>query len=75
MIELKLRKLGNSLGVVLPKEAIARLNVGEGERLYLTEAPEGGYRLTPFDPTFEEKMAKARDIMRRYRNTLQALAK
>ncbi len=75
MIELKLRKVGNSLGVVLPKEAVSRLNVGEGERVYLTEAPEGGYRLTPFDPTFEEKMAKARDIMRRYRNTLQALAK
>ncbi len=75
MIELKLRKLGNSLGVVLPKEAIARLNVGEGERVYLTEAPDGGYRLTPFDPTFEEKIAKAREIMRRYRNTLQALAK
>ncbi|HEY1943400.1 MAG TPA: AbrB/MazE/SpoVT family DNA-binding domain-containing protein [Roseiarcus sp.] len=75
MIELKLRKIGNSLGVVLPKEAVSRLNVGEGERVYLTEAPEGGYRLTPFDPTFEEKMAKARDIMRRYRNTLQALAK
>jgi putative addiction module antidote len=75
MIELKLRKLGNSLGVVLPKEAVARLNVGEGERLYLTDAPDGGYRLTPFDPTFEEKMTKARDIMRRYRNTLQALAK
>ncbi|MBV8474857.1 MAG: AbrB/MazE/SpoVT family DNA-binding domain-containing protein [Hyphomicrobiales bacterium] len=75
MIELKLRKIGNSLGVVLPKEALARLNVGEGEQIYLTEAPDGGYRLTPFDPTFEEKMAKARDIMRRYRNTLQALAK
>ncbi len=75
MIELKLRKFGNSLGVVLPKEAVARLNVGEGERLYMTEAPEGGYRLTPFDPAFEQKMAKAEDIARRYRNTLQALAK
>jgi putative addiction module antidote len=75
MIELKLRKFGNSLGVVLPKEAVARLNVGDGERLYLTEAPEGGYRLTPFDPTFEKKMSKAEDIARRYRNTLQVLAK
>jgi putative addiction module antidote len=75
MIELKLRKFGNSLGVVLPREAVARLNIGEGERLYLTEAPEGGYRLTPFDPTFEQKMGKAEDIIRRYRNTLQTLAK
>jgi putative addiction module antidote len=75
MMELKLRKFGNSLGVVLPKEAVSRLNIVEGERLYLTEAPEGGYRLTPFDPTFEQKMAKAEDIVRRYRNTLQTLAK
>jgi putative addiction module antidote len=75
MIELKLRKFGNSLGVVLPKEAITRLNIGDGERLYLTEAPEGGYRLTPFDPAFERKMATAETIMRRYRNTLRTLAK
>ncbi len=75
MIELKLRKFGNSLGVVLPKEAIARLNIGDGEQLYLTEAPEGGYRLTPFDPAFEHKMATAEGIIRRYRNTLRTLAK
>ena len=75
MIELKLRKFGNSLGVVLPKEAIARLNIGDGERLYLTEAPEGGYRLTPFDPAFEHKMTTAEGIIRRYRNTLHTLAK
>ncbi|MBS0521150.1 MAG: AbrB family transcriptional regulator [Proteobacteria bacterium] len=75
MIELKVRKLGNSLGVVLPKEVIARLNTGEGQYLYLTETPEGGYRLTPFDPAFEQKMAKAEDIIRRYPNTLRALAR
>jgi putative addiction module antidote len=75
MIELKLRKIGNSLGVVLPKEAVARLNVGDGERLYLSEAPEGGYRLTPYDPAFALKMTKAEDIARRYRNTLRKLAK
>ena len=60
---------------MLPKEALARLNVGERERLYLTEAPDGGYRLTPFDPAFEKKMAAAEGIIRRYRNTLRALAK
>jgi len=75
MIELKLRKIGNSLGVVLPKEAVARLNVGDGERLYLCEAPEGGYRLTPYDPAFALKMTKAEEIARRYRNTLRTLAK
>jgi putative addiction module antidote len=75
MIELKLRKIGNSLGVILPKEAVARLNVGDGERLYLSEAPEGGYRLTPYDPAFAFKMTEAEEIARRYRNTLRALAK
>ena len=75
MVELKVRKFGNSLGVVLPKEVINRLHTGDGEPLFLIEAPEGGYRLTPYDPGFEEKMVKADDIIRRYRNTLHVLAK
>ena len=74
MVELKVRKFGNSLGVVLPKEVIARLNSHDGARLYLTEAAEGGYRLVPYDPEFEAKMAKAEDLMRRYRDTLHVLA-
>jgi len=75
MVELKVRKFGNSLGVLLPKEVLTRLNAGDGQRLYLSEAPEGGYRLVPYDPAFDEKMAKAEDIIRRYPNTLRALAK
>jgi putative addiction module antidote len=75
MLELKVRKFGNSLGVVLPKEVINRLHTGDGKRLFLTEAPDGDYRLTPYDPLFEKKMAKAEDIISRYRNTLHALAK
>ena len=75
MVELKVRKFGNSLGGVLPKEGINRLNTGDGEALFLIEAPEGGYRLTPYDPQFEKKMAKAEDIISRYRNTLHVLSK
>lgn len=75
MVELKVRKFGNSLGVVLPKEVIQRLRAGEGERLFLIEAADGEYRLTPYDPEFEKKMAKADEIMARYRNTLHALSK
>jgi len=75
MVELKVRKFGNSLGVVLPKDVIQRMQSGEGERLFLTESPDGAYRLTPYDPAFEKKMTKAEDILRRYRNTLQALSK
>lgn len=75
MVELKVRKFGNSLGVVLPKEVISRLNTEDGARLYLTEASDGGYRLVPYDPEFEKKMATAEDIMHRYRDTLHVLAK
>ena len=74
MVELKIRKFGNSLGVVLPKAVIQRLNVGDGAAVFLIEAPDGSYRLTPYDPAFEQKMAKAEDLIARYRNTLQALA-
>jgi putative addiction module antidote len=75
MVRLKVRKFGNSLGVVLPREVVARLNTEEGAPLYLTEAPDGGYRLVAFDPQFDEKMSKAESIMRRYRDTLRTLAK
>jgi putative addiction module antidote len=75
MVELKVRKFGNSLGVVLPKEVIQRLQAGDGERLFLIEAENGDYRLTPYDPAFEKKMAKAEEIMSRYRNTLHSLSK
>jgi putative addiction module antidote len=75
MIELKVRKIGNSLGVVLPKEAVGRLKAGEGDRLFLIETPNGAYQLTPYDPAFEKKMEKAEDIIGRYRNTLHALSK
>lgn len=75
MLDLKIRKVGNSLGVVLPREAVRRMNVAEGDTVYLTEAPGGGYRITAFEPDFEEKMEKAKRIMNRYRNTLRTLAK
>ena len=75
MVELKVRKFGNSLGVVLPKDVINRLRTKDGEPLFLIEAPDGSYRLTPYDPVFEKKMAKAQDIIGRYRNTLHTLAK
>ena len=75
MVALKVRKVGNSLGVVLPKEVISRLRTGEGEDVFLLEGPNNTYRITPFDPAFEKKMEKAEEIMARYRNTLHVLAK
>jgi putative addiction module antidote len=75
MVELKVRKFGNSLGVILPKEVIQRLGATEGQKMLLIESPEGDFRLTPPNPEFEKKMIKAQDIMDRYRNTLRVLAK
>jgi putative addiction module antidote len=74
VVELKVRKIGNSLGVVLPKEVASRLHASAGGRLFLVEASDGSYRLAPDDPAFERKMAKVEDIMSRYRNTLRKLA-
>lgn len=75
MTKLKVRMFGSSLGVVLPKEGINCLQTKDGQSLFLVEGPNGTYRLTAYDPAFEKKMAKAEDIMRRYRNTLHVLAK
>ena len=75
MVSLKVRKFGNSLGVLLPKEVTQRLHTGDGQALYLFESPDGSYQLTPYDPEFEKKMAKADDIIERYKNTLHVLSK
>ena len=75
MVELKVRKFGNSLGVVLPREVINRLHIQDSQTLFLVEAPDDSYRLTPYDPAFEQKMAKAEEIIARYRHTLHVLAR
>lgn len=74
MIKLKLTTIGNSAGVVLPKEVLARLKLDKGDSVYLTEAPDG-YRLTPYNPEFEQQMEAARRIMKRRRAVLRELAK
>lgn len=74
-IETKVRKIGNSYGIVLPKEALQALKVREGDALYLTEEPECSMRLTAGGPDFKEKMKIAEDLMNRYRNAYQELAK
>ena len=74
MVTLKLRKIGNSVGTILPQEVLNRLHLGDGDTVFLTEAPDG-YRLTPYDPDFEEQMSAARRIMNRRRHALRELAK
>lgn len=71
---LKLTQIGNSVGVILPKEALARLKLGKGESIFLTETPDG-YTLTPYDPVLEEEIKAGREFMHDFRDTFHQLAK
>lgn len=75
VLELKLRKVGNSLGVILPKEALKHLRVEEGDSVCVTEAPDGSLRMIPTNADVMRQLEAAQDIIRRYRRTLSELAK
>jgi len=75
MISMKISAVGNSLGVILPKEALAKLNAGKGDVLYLTEMPGGDFRLSTLDADVAEAVRIGESIMDRYRDTLRALAR
>lgn len=72
---LKLVAIGNSTGIVLPREILTRLKVGQGDQLFLSEAPGGGYRVTAFDPEFARLLELGEEIMREDRDVLHVLAK
>jgi putative addiction module antidote len=72
-MQLKITKIGNSAGVILPKELLSRLRVETGDSLFVTETPEG-VRITANNPDFAAKMAAAEAIMREDREILNVLA-
>ena len=74
MLVLKLTQIGNSLGVVFPKEMTSQLKVGKGDAVFVTRTPNG-FELTAYDPEVEEQVKQGREFMREYRDTLRALAK
>ncbi len=74
MSALKLTQIGNSVGLILPKELLAKLGVRKGDTVYAVET-ENGIRLTTSDPEFEAQMEVAREIMKRRRAVLRELAK
>lgn len=74
MQTLKLTQIGNSIGVILPKEVLARMKLEKGQSVFLTETPQG-YVLTPYDPALEEQVQAGREFMREYRDTFHQLAK
>ena len=74
MTALKLTAIGNSVGVILPKEMLAELGVGKGDTVYVTQVPDGVV-LSPRDPAFEAQLEVARAIMKKRRAVLRELAK
>lgn len=74
MSVVKLTQIGNSVGVILPKEVLARLKLEKGDSLYMSEAADG-LSLSIYDPEFESQMAQARRIMKKRRAVLHELAK
>ncbi len=74
MHALKLTQIGNSVGLILPKEILARLKLEKGDTVFVTETPEG-VAVTPYDPQFAEQMDAARAIMKKRRAVLHELAK
>jgi putative addiction module antidote len=74
MTHLKLRQIGNSLGVVLPQDVVASLGAAQGDMLTVVRT-ENGIELTPYEPEFEADVAAAKTVMKRYRNALRELAK
>ena len=75
MLAFKVTTVGSSEGLILNKEAKRILNVQKGDKLYLTEAPDGAMRITPYSPDFERHMALAESIMHDDREILKVLAK
>ena len=74
MTALKLTQIGNSVGVILPREVLARLKLEKGDTVFVTESA-GGINLTPYDPDLEEQLKAGREFMREFRDTFHQLAK
>lgn len=75
MLELKVRKIGNSFGVLLPKATLEKLKVKEGESLYFTESEDGGYRVTGYNENFTRQVQEAEKIMHEDKELLRELSK
>lgn len=75
VLELKLRKIGNSVGVILPKEALVHMKAAEGDTVSVTKGPDGSLRLGPTRAEVKRQMEAVQDVMDRYRHTLRELAR
>jgi len=74
MLKVKVTAIGNSMGIILPKEALGKMKATKGDTLYLVEESEG-YSITPYQKDFDEQLKVAEGVMKKYRNALHELAK
>jgi putative addiction module antidote len=74
-MKVEIKKIGNSDGLILPRELMQRLDLKRGQQLHITELAGGGFQALPYDPDFEKTMDLAEEVMDEYRDTLAALAK
>lgn len=74
-MKIEIKKIGNSEGLILPRELRQRLGLKRGQALHITELPGGGFQALPYDPDFEKTMEIVDEIIDEYRDTLAALAK
>jgi putative addiction module antidote len=74
-MKIEIKRIGNSEGLILPRELMRRLDLKHGQQLHITELPGGGFQALPYDPEFEKTMETVEEIIDEYRDTLAALAK
>src|ERR1700760_482069 len=74
-MKIEIKKIGNSDGLLLPKELMQRLDLKRGQQLHITELPGGGFQALPYNPDFERTMEIADEIMKKCRDPRGALAK
>ncbi len=74
-MKLEVKKIGNSTGLILPKELLAQLNLGQGDWVFASRTADGALRIAPYDPEHEQVMQITRELMKEYRDTFKALAK
>jgi putative addiction module antidote len=74
-VKIEIKKIGNSDGLILPRELMQRLDLKRGQQLHIIELAGGGFQVLPYDPDFEQTMKIAGELMDEYRDTLATLAK
>lgn len=74
-MKLEIKRIGNSTGIILPKELLARLGLQQGDSVFLTEMPDKTVTISVYDPDHERIMEIGRELFREYRDTFKALAK